>query len=467
MSSAWVPAIVGIAAVIGSIVWLRLGAAFSLAAAALVVALLTPPAAIRSAHLQTVSAPSPQQVAHAEQIAGKPPGERVALAFGAAAGKIGLLILFACVVGECLRATGGAVAIATAVLKLFGPRQAAVGLAGASFVLAVPVFFDTLFLLMLPIARALRLQSGRDYLLYILAIVAGGTMAHALVPPTPGPLFVIEALGVDVVTMVMGGSITGIVAASAGLVYAHRLNGRMVIPLRDDDAATSVPAAPSVSAALASLPIALPLLLIGSATFASRGLISSPTLRGLLAVVGEKNFAIGLAAVTALALAGWKMQGRVTITAALTRALQAAAPIVLIISAGGAFGEMLRQTNIAALFVSHTQASLWLVPLTALVAAGVRTAQGSVTVAMITTVGMVAGLATSPTLPFHPVYLALAIGCGAKNLAWMNDGGFWVMARTSGMTERETFRSVSVMNIYMALAGLTVVMLGAWLMPMR
>ncbi|MDX2020945.1 MAG: SLC13 family permease [Deltaproteobacteria bacterium] len=391
----------------------------------------------------------------------------MSLAFGAAAGKVGLLILFACVVGECLRATGGARAIATAVLQLFGPRQAAVGLATASFVLAVPVFFDTLFLLMLPIARALRLQSGRDYLLYILAIVAGGTMAHALVPPTPGPLFVIEALGVDLVTMMIGGSVTGIVAAAAGLLYAHRLNSHMVIPLRDEDAAAPVLAAPSVGAAWACVPIALPLLLISGATFGARGAIPWPATRGFFAMMGEKNMAIAVAAAVALGIAAWKMEGRGTIAAVLSRALQTAAPIVLIISAGGAFGEMLRQTNIAALFVGHTQTSFWLIPLTALVAAAVRTAQGSVTVAMITTVGMVAGLATSATLPFHPVYLALAIGCGAKNFAWMNDSGFWVMARTSGMTERETLRTISVMNLYMAAAGLVVVMLGAWLLPMR
>jgi len=85
----------------------------------------------------------------------------------------------------------------------------------------------------------------------------------------------------------------------------------------------------------------------------------------------------------------------------------------------------------------------------------------------MTAVGMVSGVASAGNLPFHPVYLALAIGCGAKNFAWMNDAGFWVMARASGMTEGETIRTVSVMNIFMALAGLMVVLLGAWLIPMR
>jgi gluconate:H+ symporter, GntP family len=439
------PALLGIAFVVCGIVWLRLHPVFALAGGAMLVAVMTP----------------------LERAA---PGERVAVAFGAAAGKIGLLVAFACVVGECLRVTGGARAIANAILRLFGPRKAAIGLAGASFVLAVPVFFDTLFLLMMPLARALRLQSGRDYILYILAIVAGGTMAHALVPPTPGPLFVSEALGVDLVTMMVAGSITGIIAASAGMIFAYWLNRRFVLPLRDGAQGVEheeVSTENAISVFWACVPIVLPLFLITGATLVSRGVITHPWATSVFRIVGEKVFAIAMAATCALAIAAWKLDGRRTVAAVLSRGLASAAPIVLIISAGGAFGEMLRQTNLASLFLGHAQASLWLIPLTALVAAAVRTAQGSVTVAMMTAVGMVSGLASAGNLPFHPVYLALAIGCGAKNFAWMNDAGFWVMARTSGMTEGETMRTVSVMNIFMALAGLTVVLLGAWLIPMR
>jgi len=463
------PALLGIGFVVCGIVWLRLHPVFALAVGALLVAVATPGESIRLAALAGVSHASPEKVSQAMSAALKAPGERVALAFGAAAGKIGLLVAFACVVGECLRATGGAWAIANAILRLIGPRKAAVGLAGASFVLAVPVFFDTLFLLMVPLARALRLQSGRDYILYILAIVAGGTMAHALVPPTPGPLFVSEALGVDLVTMMVAGSITGIVAAAAGLVFAYWLNRRFELHLRDTEqsAGNEVGATvASVSALEACLPIALPLLLITGSTLVSRGVVTNPIASAVFRVAGEKVFAIALAAICALSIAAWKMDGKRTVAAVLSKGFSSAAPIVLIISAGGAFGEMLRQTNLASLFVGNAPASLWLVPLTALVAAAVRTAQGSVTVAMMTAVGMVSGLVTAGNLPFHPVYLALAIGCGAKNFAWMNDAGFWVMAKSSGMTEGETLRTVSVMNIFMALAGLVVV-LGAWLVPMR
>ena len=255
------PALLGIGFVVSGIVWLRLHPVFALAGGALLVALVTPAESIRLAALAGVSPASSEKVAQALSIALKAPGERVALAFGAAAGKIGLLVAFACVVGECLRVTGGARAIADAILRLMGPRKAAVGLAGASFVLAVPVFFDTLFLLMVPLARALRMQSGRDYILYILAIVAGGTMAHALVPPTPGPLFVSEALGVDMITMMVAGSITGIVAAAAGMVFAYWLNRRFELPLRDTEQSTGNDATSTemtVSAMQACLPIVLP-----------------------------------------------------------------------------------------------------------------------------------------------------------------------------------------------------------------
>jgi len=472
-TTVWVaagPALVGVAFVVAGIVWLKLHPVFALAGGAMLVALTTPASSVSSAMLSSFTLPTAEQVAQATTASLKAPGERVALAFGVAAGKIGLLVAFACVVGECLRVTGGAQQIAKAVLRLFGPRKAAIGLAGASFVLAVPVFFDTLFLLMVPLARALRLQSGRDYILYILSIVAGGTMAHALVPPTPGPLFVSEALGVDLVTMMIGGSITGIVAASVGMVFAYRLNRRFELPLRETGESLGEETSamvPTISVGWACAPIALPLLLITGGTLVSRGVFTHPVCKLVFRVAGEKFFAIGLAAACALGIAAWKLKGRHTVSAVLSRALASAAPIVLIISAGGAFGEMLRQTNLAFLFIGNARASLWLIPLAALVAAAVRTAQGSVTVAMITAVGMVSGLAHGGTLPFHPVYLALAIGCGAKNFAWMNDSGFWVMARTSGMTEGETLRTVSVMNIYMALAGLAVVMLGAWLMPMR
>jgi GntP family gluconate:H+ symporter len=142
--------------------------------------------------------------------------------------------------------------------------------------------------------------------------------------------------------------------------------------------------------------------------------------------------------------------------------------ILLITSAGGAFGGVLQQTGIA----QHIQAwassyQFTLLPLAFFVTALIRTAQGSATVAMITAVGIFSGMATSGELAFHPLYLALAIGCGSKPFPWMNDSGFWIIGKMSGMKEKETFRYFSFMISLMGLAGLAAIMIAAFLLPLK
>src|SRR5207247_519878 len=108
----------------------------------------------------------------------------------------------------------------------------------------------------------------------------------------------------------------------------------------------------------------------------------------------------------------------------------------------------------------------FVLPIAFLVTAFVRGAQGSATVAMITAAGMFAGMATKEQLGFNPVYLALVIGCGSKLFSWMNDSGFWIIGRTSGMTEKETLRSFSVQLMIEGTVGMLVVLLLSRVMPM-
>jgi GntP family gluconate:H+ symporter len=146
--------------------------------------------------------------------------------------------------------------------------------------------------------------------------------------------------------------------------------------------------------------------------------------------------------------------------------LQDAGVIILIIGAGGAFGAMMEQTGIAARISSiFVLDSVTVLPLVFLISALVRTAQGSATVAMITTVSMVSGLASS--LPFHPVYLAMVIGCGSKIFNWMNDSSFWIICKMSGMTEKETIRNNSFLLVVMGVVGLLLSMVLAALFPMK
>ncbi len=150
----------------------------------------------------------------------------------------------------------------------------------------------------------------------------------------------------------------------------------------------------------------------------------------------------------------------------LNPALTGAAAIIMITAAGGAFGTALRGTGIGEVLgnlVAGKQVAL--LPLAFLVTAAVRTAQGSATVAMITAVGLLKPLLAAAQPSFDPVYLAVAVGCGSKPLAWMNDSGFWVICRMSGMTEAETLRTVTPMTALMGLSGLVCTVVAATLLP--
>jgi len=316
----------------------------------------------------------------------------------------------------------------------------------------------------------------------VLAIVAGGTMAHSLVPPTPGPLLVAEELGVELGTMILAGGAVGAVAAAYGYWHAHWANRRWEVPLRPTAEMPQeliqrfqnqqTEQLPPLSLSL--LPILLPVVLLAGASI-TRNLSWIPqdswagSLVGAIQRLGEKNLALVLAAAVALGvLVWWQRPPRRQLQQSLQTALSGAGMIILITSAGGAFGAMLQQSGIAQ-WVRHAvpQAHAWLLlPLAFGITTLVRTAQGSATVAMITAVGIVSAMVAGAELPYHRVYLALAIGAGSKPLAWMNDSGFWVICRMSGLTEGEMLKTLTPMTAMMGVVGLAATMLGAWLLPL-
>ena len=221
---------------------------------------------------------------------------------------------------------------------------------------------------------------------------------------------------------------------------------------------------------LALLPVLLPIALIAGNTILEELVAEPPVgLATFLGVVGDKNIALIISAIVALGLLALQKRGdKQALFDSVQSALASGGVVILITAAGASFGTMLQQTNIAAsireLAEQYKITGLMVLPMAFLVTAVVRTAQGSATVSMITSVGIFAGMAA--TLPFHPVYLAMAIGCGSKPFPWMNDSGFWVINRMSGMTIGETIRSVSFLMTAMAIDGLIAVMLLAWLFPM-
>jgi GntP family gluconate:H+ symporter len=468
--------LIGIVIVMGGIIALKLHPFLALLLAALVVAMMTPASAI----LQYALDKGATQAA-ALQLSQKGVGERVAFEFGNTCGKLGILIAMAAIIGKCLLESGAAERIVRSMLKLTGKDKAPVAFLVSSFFLGVPVFFDTVVLLMIPLAKTMTMRLGKNYLLFVLAITAGAAMANSLVPPAPGPMFLVGEMHMHMGMMMIGGILLGMITISAGYLYAVWVNRKWPVALRDsldarlEDIKTSSlrPSKELPPLWLSLLPVLIPLVFICAHTVlhsfpGSNTPVLSAKLIALIDFLGDKNIALvagGLAALIMLAIQ--KKKSSEGIGSFIQGALMSGGAIILIIGAGGAFGGMLQQTGISqriAEMTKHYQMAL--IPLAFLITAVVRTAQGSATVALITASGILSGMTQTAGLPYHPMYLGLAIGCGSKLVPWMNDAGFWIICKVSNLTERETLRAFSPMLTIMGLTGLLVILIAARFLPL-
>lgn len=474
----WFQVIAAVSVVLIGVLWFRLHALLVLLAAGLLVAAMTPPETLQVFAEQQVAAEKWTPKAAADFVQ-RNPATRLASAFGSTAGNVGILIAMASIIGVCLLESGAAKTIIDRALAIVGPKRAPEALMASSFILGIPVFFDTVFYLMVPLARSLRQTLGKDYVLFILAILAGGSLAHSLVPPTPGPLQVADVLKVDVATMMMTGLVICSFSSVLSLLAARTINRLVDVPLRpltdsSDDQGLATPplgfsdSAPRPPLWFALLPIILPVALIGLGTAYRMGVGKHPVIE----FIADKNVALGVSASVALLLLYYAPRGTEAIHKTRARVVQQAlasgGTIILITAAGGAFGAMLREAGIATVIGELAQGSggISILLIAFFVTTAIRTLQGSSTVAMITSAGLLQDFAFGDQLPFHPVYLAMAIGAGSKPIAWMTDSGFWVICKMSGMTESEGLRTVSPMSTAMGLSALFFTILGAWLFPL-
>lgn len=412
----------------------------------------------------------------AKKLSGSSGINRVADALGSTFGKIGILIAMASIIGQCLLSSGAAERIVYGIRQAMGERWTALAFVISSFVLAIPVFFDTVFFLMLPLAQAMAQRTGKDYLKYVLSIVVGGTLAHSLVPPTPGPLFVATELNVSIGAMILGGIGVGIWGVIAGYFYMLWANRTWQIPLRVE-AEEAIAEEPNAERDLPSfwfsiLPILIPIVLLALKTVSQTALPASTSevWNTAISFLGDKNIALSIGALLALATLFCKpAMTWVGLGKSVQKALSEGGVVVLITCAGGAFGEMIRQTNIGAVIADSLPSSVGgtgLLITAFMITAIIRVIQGSATVAMITAIGIVVPVAMQIGLPFHPVYLALAIGCGSKPLPWMNDSGFWVISRMSGFTEKETLKTFTVLLSIMGVVSFLATLVFAILFPL-
>jgi GntP family gluconate:H+ symporter len=385
--------------------------------------------------------------------------ERPVAELGSAAGKIAFVIAMAAVIGECLTVSGGAERIVTWLLALFREKRAGAALLTAGFILGIPVFFDTVFLLLLPLARALAVKTGRDYTFYVMAMCAGGVITHTTVPPTPGPLLVAEALKLDLGLAIIGGFVCGLLPAWGALVVARWINRRQPTqPPAMRGMENEAAAGPAPSLLLSLAPVVLPLALIAfsSACAAFKPAWFSAGIAEWVALTGNKHVAllVGMAAGLVLALRN-RRPGAPGLGALLGAPLESAGAIILITSAGGAFGAMLREAGLAgAVTTLAAGRSINYVLLGWLLSAVIRVAQGSTTVAMITASGMLMAVAGDQGWGCHPFWVFLAIGYGGLFCSWMNDSGFWLVSRMCGWSERDTLRSWTVLLSAISVFGL-------------
>lgn len=431
---------------------------------------------------------SPPDVLRFEDASDGSPAQivkRVTSSLGGAVSGIGILIAMAAIIGKCMLVSGAADRIVKSTLAVFGEKRAAFAMMVSGFVLSIPVFFDTVFYLLVPLARSLYRRTGKNYLLYLAAIAAGGAITHTLVPPTPGPLMVADTLKVNVGMVMILGLVIGTPSAVVGIGAAFWLNKIMPIEMRpmaggagkkEEEEFSVLPSLP-----LALIPVLLPVFLISIETVFTAIYGKSPAdptiayVQGWLKLIGSPNLAMVIAALFAVFLC-WKVQGHTLSTLAehVEDALLSGGVIILITAAGGAFGALLAMTEIQvvvkSLFEGSESGGMIVIFVAYGLAAALKVAQGSSTVSMIISSSLVASIAlplsASGSLGFHPAYLVPVIGAGSLMGSWMNDSGFWVFAKMGVLTEGETVRSWTVLLSILSVAGLVFTLIMVTLMPM-
>ncbi|HEY6552379.1 MAG TPA: SLC13 family permease [Vicinamibacteria bacterium] len=402
--------------------------------------------------------------------------KETAQGFGRVAGQIGIAIAMAAIVGDCLTQSGAADRIVRRLVAFFGEKRASLSLLSSGYLLAIPVFFDTVFYLLVPLARAMSVRmGGRQYVLLTLAISAGGSATHVFVPPTPGPLVMAANLGVDVGLTILVGLAVAFPASLCAWAYATWIDARLEIQpreapgasLRELEEVAALPESQLPSLASSLVPILLPLVLITSSTV---GQLVAPDGRvaGFLGFVGDANFSLMLAAAAGLALlARQRSLDASGLAKTVNAAIASAGVIILITAAGGAFGGMLVKAGVGeALGAFAKNAGLSHLWLGFLLAALFKLAQGSGTVTMITVSAILGPLVVASPPPYHAVYLVMAVGAGALVGQWMNDSGFWIYRTMTGLDEIETLQAKSVMMAVLGTSAFAVTLLLSVLLPL-
>ncbi|MFE4465463.1 gluconate:H+ symporter [Oerskovia sp. NPDC056781] len=431
-------AVVGIATIIVLIVWLKLHPFLSLMIGSAVLAIV--------AGIDFVSAFVSFSAGLGSTVAG-----------------VGVLIALGAIIGKMLIDSGGADQIVDTILARTPVQRLPWAMALIAFVIGIPLFFEVGVVLLIPVVMMVARRSRVSPILVGIPALAGLSALHGLVPPHPGPLLAIDALGANLgLTLGLGLLVAVPTVIVAGPLLAKPLAAWVKLPPpttvlgvseRDQDA-------PRPSFAVAVTVVLLPVILMLARTVVeTTGTLDTPVGKGL-EFIGTPLVALLITSLVSLVAFGSAMgRTRDEISSLVDKSFAPIAGILLIVGAGGGFKQTLVDSGVGDVIASGISDAN-LSPLLAgwLVAALIRVATGSATVATITAAGIMAPLATGLS-PTHAALLVLAIGAGSVFLSHVNDAGFWLIKEYFGMTVGQTFKTWSVMECVLSVVALVVILL--------
>lgn len=377
--------------------------------------------------------------------------------FGGTIGYIGIVILAGSIIGTFLEKSGGAYQLATSILRLTGEKNVPLAMGSVGYVVSIPVFCDSGFVLLSPLMKALARKSGTALAASAIALSLGLYATHTMVPPTPGPVAAAGIVGADLGLTIMWGLLVGLFAMLAGWLFAILVAARVHVP---EDSATEIVElsqedSPSVGKSL--LPILLPIVLIvlrSIAELPGKPFGTGPAI-GLLGFLGQPVVALLIGVALATLLPKKLDRDMLSGSGWVGEAILAAATIIIITGAGGAFGKVLQNSGIAKIIGENLANSPLGILLPFVIAAGIKTAQGSSTVAIITTASLVAPLLASLGLDSDTAkaLVVVVIGAGAMVVSHANDSFFWVVTQFSGMDVQTGYRLQTVGTLVQGLAA--------------
>lgn len=379
--------------------------------------------------------------------------------FGGVMGSVGLLILLGVILGTFLEKTGGAMVIAEKVLKWVGEKSVNLSLMLSSWVLSIPVFGDSTIIMMNPIAKSLSSKSTLSYAATIVAVSLGAMASHSLVPPTPGPIATAGILGADLGLVIFYGGIVSLVTLIPLYIFVQKWVTK--IPLRPvimaDEKTVNKEDRPSFFSALTPILIPLTLIILASiANYPSKPLGEGGFIKAIQ-FLGTPVIALLIGAILSFTLPKKFDRKLLSSSGWIGESILLAAPVILITGAGAVFGKMLQNSGVGDLVTSSMSNANWGIFLPFLIAFGLKTAQGSTTVAMITTASIIAPIMGALGLDSEmmKVFTTVAIGAGALAISHANDSGFWVVTQLSGMTTKQGNLSHSLGTL---IAGVTAIL---------